>query len=61
MTAPAEALAQAGRALAAGVARRDSLDPHAAALEAYEPGGPSVAELEALIRRQRGLDVPLAS
>ena len=42
MTSREEALAAAGRAHAAAIARRDSLDPHPAALEAYEPGGPSV-------------------
>ncbi|WP_156119008.1 hypothetical protein [Modestobacter caceresii] len=47
-------MAAAGQALADAIARRDSLDPRAAALEAYEPGGPTVAEIEALIRHQRG-------
>lgn len=53
MTTREEALAAAGRAHAAAIVRRDSLDPLQAAREAYEPGGPSVEELEARIRAQR--------
>lgn len=51
----AEALADAGRILAAARARRDSLSPRAAALEAWDPAGPSVDELEARIVAQRSL------
>lgn len=50
-----EAIADAGRVLAAGWRRQDSLDPRAAALEAHSPGGPSVDELEDRIRVRRGL------
>lgn len=49
----ADCIAAAGRALAAGVARRDSLSPRAAAEEAHVPGGPSVEELEQRIRDRR--------
>jgi hypothetical protein len=51
-----ECVAAAGQALADAIARRDSLDPRAAALEAYEPGSiwsSSVAEIEARIRARR--------
>ena len=44
-----EAVANAGAAVAAARARRDSLPAEQAAVEAYTPGGPSVAELEARI------------
>lgn len=49
----AEAVASAGAALAAARARRDSLPAHEAAVEAYVPGGPPVAELERRIRADR--------
>ena len=62
MTAPSPAaIASAGRALAAGRARRDALPAREAAQEAYVPGGPTVDDLEQLIRRQRGETTPLAS
>jgi DNA-binding GntR family transcriptional regulator len=48
-----ECIEAAGRAQAAALARREALDPHAAALAAHRPGGPSVDEIEALIRSQR--------
>lgn len=48
-----EAIAAAGRAHADAIARLNSRDPHEAALAAFEPGGPSVDELEARIRRRR--------
>lgn len=48
-----EAVASAGTALAAARARRDSLPAREAAVEAYMPGGPSVAELEARIVADR--------
>lgn len=56
-----ECFEAAGQALADAIARLESADPHEAALAAYEPGGPSVAEIEALIRQQRGDELPLAS
>ena len=49
-----ECIAAAGQALADAIERLDATDPHEAALAAHEPGGPSVAEIEALIRAQRG-------
>lgn len=61
MTTRAEAIAAAGRVWAAACARQAALSPREAAKEAYVPGGPSVAEIEALIREQRGEVVPLAS
>lgn len=45
-----QCLAAAGRALAAGILRMVSLDPHTAAEAAYMKGGPTVAELEQRIR-----------
>lgn len=56
-----ESLAAAGRAFADALARLDARDPHEAALAAYEPGGPSVEQLEAAIRAERGEAAPLAS
>lgn len=53
-TAPSEeALERAGRIWAAGCARQAALSPREAAEEAYVPGGPSLAELEAAIRAER--------
>lgn len=54
-------IAAAGRALAATHERRESLDPHAAALAAYHPGGPSVADIEAQIRADRAAALDVAS
>ncbi|RCG27238.1 hypothetical protein DQ384_26330 [Sphaerisporangium album] len=48
-----QAIASAGRILAAARQRRDSLPPEEAAREAYVPGGPSIEELTALIERHR--------
>ena len=48
-----ERIAAAGRVLAQMCARQSALTPRQAAEEAYRPGGPSVAELEARIRAQR--------
>ncbi|WDZ91173.1 hypothetical protein [Nocardiopsis sp. HUAS JQ3] len=48
-----EAAAAAGAALRAGRIARDSMPPREAALAAYRPGGPSVDEIEATIRRHR--------
>jgi hypothetical protein len=56
-----ECIAGAGRALAAGRARRDALSPLEAAREAYLPGGPSVEELAARIRAQRNQVAQAAS
>lgn len=56
-----DCIAAAGRALAAGRARRDSLSPRQAAEEAYVPGGPSVEQLEARIRAQRTQTAQAAS
>lgn len=56
-----ESLAAAGRAFADAIARLDSRDPHDAALAAYEPGGPSVEQIEAEIRAERATSTPLAS
>ncbi|MFQ1002631.1 helix-turn-helix domain-containing protein [Modestobacter sp. SSW1-42] len=49
-----ECIAAAGRALVDAIERLESRDPHEAAIAAYQPGGPSVAEIEARIRRDRG-------
>lgn len=43
-------IAAAGQALAAAEQRLLTTDPHEAALAAHQPGGPSVADLEARIR-----------
>lgn len=43
----------AGRILADARRIRDSLPPHEAAQRARRPGGPSVEEIEATIRRHR--------
>lgn len=51
----AECIDAAGRALAAGLALRDSLPPRQAADLAWTPGGPSIQELEARIRADRGM------
>lgn len=48
-----EAVANAGRALAAARARRDALPSREAAAEAFEPGGPTVDELEHSIAAAR--------
>lgn len=53
MTTYAQAIADAAQVLADARAHRDSLTPEAAAAEAYVPGGPTVDEIAALIRRQR--------
>jgi hypothetical protein len=50
-----EAIERAARALADGIALRDSLTPADAARAAWTPGGPSIAELERQIRADRGL------
>lgn len=49
----AEAIASAGAAIANGLAMRDALPPRQAAELAWTPTGPSVDELERLIRAQR--------
>ena len=49
-----EATAAAGSALAAARARRDSLTVEQAAVEAWEPGGPSVDDLARRIAADRG-------
>jgi hypothetical protein len=54
MTGRGEAIQAAGQAIAAGRAMRDSLSPRAAAEAAWTPSGPSLDELEAMIRAQRG-------
>ena len=61
MSTRAECIAAAGQVFADAIDRLNAADPHEAALAAYEPGGPSVEEIEALIRQQRGDAVPLAS
>ncbi|GLY81885.1 hypothetical protein [Actinoallomurus iriomotensis] len=53
MTTYVQAVANAAQVLADARAHRDSLTPEAAAAEAYVPGGPSVDEIAALIRRHR--------
>lgn len=53
-SARATAIAEAGRAVADGLALRDSLPPQAAAEAAWTPSGPSVDELERRIRAERG-------
>ncbi|MHA3724357.1 hypothetical protein ACXR2T_10800 [Leucobacter sp. HY1910] len=50
-----EVLATAGAALARGIARTLSMDPHEAALAAKVNGGPSVEVLEARIREMHDL------
>lgn len=54
MTTRQEAIEAAARALADGIALRDSMPPREAALAAWSPGGPSVDELEQRIRADRG-------
>lgn len=54
MTTRAEAIEAAARALADGIALRNSMTPLEAARAAWSPGGPSVEELEARIRADRG-------
>lgn len=61
MKTRAECIAAAGRAQAAALARREALEPHEAAVAAHRPGGPSVAEIEALIRSQRLAALEVAS
>lgn len=56
-----ECLADAARALQAARARRDALPARQAAEEAYLPGGPSVADLEAQIRAHRAQALKAAS
>lgn len=48
-----ECITAAARALADGCARQALLSPRQAAREAWQPGGPSVDELEARIRARR--------
>lgn len=57
MTRPTrdEAVRDAGGVLAAALAEQDALPPRQAAERAHRPGGPSVEELEDLIRAERGL------
>jgi len=61
VTAREEAIAAAARHHAEAIARLDSRTPHEAALAAYEPGGPSLAELEARIAARRSTALPIAS
>lgn len=56
-----QCIAEAGAALAAALDERDLMTPRQAALAAHRPGGPSVEELEARIRQQRGEFTSLAS
>lgn len=56
-----DCISAAGRALAAAHERREALDPRAAAVAAYRPGGPSVEEIERTIRAQRDGAWPVAS
>lgn len=53
MTTRAEAIRAAGECLAEAVILRDSLPPREAAELAWTPTGPSVDEIEALIRARR--------
>lgn len=48
-----QAITEAGRVFAEARAIRDALPPEQAALAAHVPGGPTVAEITSLIRRQR--------
>lgn len=48
-----DAITNAGRTLAAARARRDALPARQAAVEAHEPGGPSVDDLAASIEAAR--------
>lgn len=52
---PVQSLDEAAQLFVDARARRDSLPPREAAEEAFVPGGPSVDEIEAQIRRLRGL------
>lgn len=49
-----EVMERAGARLAAAAVRAASLTPREAAEAAVVPGGPTVAELEARIRAERG-------
>lgn len=51
----ASAIAAAGAALSEARRVRDSLPVEEAARRAYTPTGPSIPELERMIRAQRGL------
>lgn len=55
MTSRAQAIADAGHALAVAEANLQARTPSEAAAAAHRPGGPSEAELEAQIRAERGL------
>ena len=54
MTTRAEAVKAAGQCFAEGLILRDSLPVEEAARRAYTPTGPSIPEIEAKIRAQRG-------
>jgi hypothetical protein len=49
----ADAIAAAARIWADTCARQAALTPRQAAIEAYQPGGPSVEEIEQRIRARR--------
>lgn len=61
MTTREQCIAEAGEVLAAGIARQAARSPREAALAAWEPGGPSVDEIEAEIRAERAEQLPAAS
>jgi hypothetical protein len=55
MVTRAECIAAAARIYVEGCRVRDSLPVEEAARRAYTPTGPSIPELERMIRAQRGL------
>lgn len=55
----AECIAAAARIFVEGCRVRDSLPVEEAARRAYTPTGPSIPELERMIRAQRGLAEPV--
>lgn len=61
MTTRAEATKSAGEVLAAGRVAAEQMTPRELAEAAWTPTGPSVDELEDLVRRERGLPPAAAS
>lgn len=59
MKTRAECIAAAARIFVEGCRVRDSLPVEEAARRAYTPTGPSIPELERMIRTQRGLPEPV--
>lgn len=61
MTGQAQAIAAAGQAFWDALERLNARDPHEAAVAAWEPGGPSVEQIEADIRAERAAALGRAS